>query len=412
MIKTDFLNCSGLAALFASAALAVSCSGDDPMSGSDAKFNPSDYITDTEKLNMLHSLRDIDGAGRLYELEYTVDYRLDDAIKAGVSSTPDLTEFVNEHLFDKKWESSQSVQASFTPGCSAFAVPDAESVDFLMGRNYDFCHTSGGEYVPISAFVVHTAPVGGKKSISFVDGNNFQFRKGMPTDGNSDISLLMALPYGVLDGINEDGFAMGVLSLNEAPTKQNDPGRHSISTTIAIRLLLDRCSTVKQAIDTLRKYNMQMTNIPGKKNNYHYFMADATGDFAIIEYTYGSRLYELPNPSRMEVFTGNDTLRCVTNFYVSPSMVGTKDGWGSEHGKARYETLRNTLRIKGYTLKPDDAMSLLRAVSQPPSTGDPTSQTQWSALYNLTDRTVRLSILREYGKEYRFKVGQVGAVTE
>lgn len=84
-------------------------------------------------------------------------------------------------------------------------------------------------------------------------------------------------------------------------------------------------------------------------------------------------------------------------------MVGTTDGWGSKHGKARYETLRNTLRAKNYSLKEDDAMDLLKAVSQPP-TEELTSQTQWSSLYNLTERTLRLSILREYGKEFNFKV--------
>ena len=48
-------------------------------------------------------------------------------------------------------------------------------------------------------------------------------------------------------------------------------------------------------------------------------------------------------------------------------------------------------------------MDLLKAVSQPP-TEELTSQTQWSSLYNLTERTLRLSILREYGKEFNFKV--------
>ena len=99
----------------------------------------------------------------------------------------------------------------------------------------------------------------------------------------------------------------------------------------------------------------------------------------------------------------NDTLRCVTNFYVSPTMAGTNDGWGSNHGKARYETIRNTLLYKNYTLKEDEAMSLLKAVAQPP-TLELTSQTQWSSLYNLTERRLRLAILREYGREFNFKV--------
>lgn len=65
--------------------------------------------------------------------------------------------------------------------------------------------------------------------------------------------------------------------------------------------------------------------------------------------------------------------------------------------------MRNTLLAKNYTLKKDEAMALLKAVSQPP-TEELTSQTQWSSLYNLTEKTLRLTILREYGKEYNFKV--------
>ena len=77
--------------------------------------------------------------------------------------------------------------------------------------------------------------------------------------------------------------------------------------------------------------------------------------------------------------------------------------WGSLHGKDRYETLRCDLLDNNYTLSEKEAMHLLESVSQPP-TEELTSQTQWSALYNLTEKTLRLSILREYGKEYKFKV--------
>ena len=48
-------------------------------------------------------------------------------------------------------------------------------------------------------------------------------------------------------------------------------------------------------------------------------------------------------------------------------------------------------------------MDLLEAVSQPP-TAELTSQTQWSSLYNLTEKTLKLAILREYGNKYEFKV--------
>ena len=375
----------------------VSCKDDDPIDTNIITKNPSTYITDANKLAMLRSMKDLDGKGRLYEIYYTSDYQLDQVLKAGITETNALFKYIAYLLYDTI--PTKSPKVAFGAGCSAFAVPDAESIDFLMGRNYDFRHfdKTGTSYVPTSAILVHTAPANGKKSISMVDGLNMGFQQGFYTDDSTDLSLMMGLPYAALDGINEDGFAIGVLALNEKQTCQ-ETGLPRICTTVAIRMLLDRTSTVKEAVKMLEGYDMDMRG--NGRSNYHFFMADATGDYAIVEYT-------IPNgdsiPRVMEVLTGNDTLRCVTNFYVSPSMVGTTDGWGSEHGKVRYETMRNTLLAKEYTLEDDEAMDLLKAVSQPP-TAELTSQTQWSSLYNLTEKTLKLAILREYGKEYKFKI--------
>ena len=376
----------------------VSCSSDDDKEEpTDVGPNPAIYIKDEAKLAMLHSMKDVDGSGRLYEIDYTADYKLDAVLRAGCTETNQLFSYVAYLLYDSL-PASRS-QVSFGTGCSAFAVPDRQNGNFMMGRNYDFCHASedGKGYKSIAAILVHTAPPGGKKSISMVDGMQMGYGKGFYSDGKTDLSLLMGLPYAALDGINEDGFAIGVLALKENQTNQQT-GRPRIGTTTAIRMLLDRASTVKEALEMLGNYDMDMQG--SGHSNYHYFMADATGDYAIVEYTFpkgGS------TPYIMEKLRGNDTLRCVTNFYVSPTMVGTNDGWGSLHGRDRYETLRTNLAANNYTLASDEAMSLLQKVSQPP-TGDITSQTQWSCLYNLSEKTLRLAILREYGKMYDFRV--------
>lgn len=404
-IRTIVLLCSIVIAM----PFVVSCSDDnsDDVSVSKGTKNPAVFIKSEEKWAVLNKIKDIDGMGRLYEMNYTVDYKLDEALNANISSTKDLLKFVQQHLYDSVPSNQINNEISFIPGCSAFAVPDKADGKFLMGRNYDFCHTKTIDgvktYVPIAAFVIHTAPVGGKKSIAFADGLNFGFTQGCYSDGKTDISLLMGLPYAILDGINEDGFAIGVLSLNEPPTTQNDASKKNISTTVAIRMLLDRASTVKEAIQMLEQYNMRMKNTDDA-HNYHFFMADATGDYAIVEYTRDPNNPAETHPTRMEVLTDNDTLRCVTNFYVSPTMVGTNDGWGSEHGKERYFNMRTVLSNNNYLLGSDEAMSLLRLVSQGRNDADPTSFTQWSALYNLSKKSIRLAILRDYGKEYNFKI--------
>lgn len=423
MKKVHFFHHFGMTALLVVAAsmsvLMASCSDDsdlpmppEPVPGALTK-NPACFIKDKEKLATLYTIKDLDGNGRLYEVHYTADYKLDEALKANISSTMGLMGFVQQQLFDSIPKTANHSKMSLLPGCSAFAATDSSSGHHMMGRNYDFLHSvkvgqdeKGDDvyaYVPIAAFVVHTAPAGGKKSISFVDGLNFGYTQGSYTNDSTDLSMLVGLPYAALDGINEDGFAIGVLSLNEAPTMQSHPAKANINTTVAIRMLLDRASTVDEAIEMLQQYNMRMYNTDDL-HNYHFFMADATGNYAIVEYTRDPKNPAEKYPTRMEVLNGNDTLRCVTNFYVSPTMAGTNDGWGSTHGWTRYLDMRTTLLNHHYALDSAAGMSLLSLVSQKRKDDDPTSFTQWSALYNLSEKSVRLALLREYGKVYNFKV--------
>ena len=364
--------------------------------------NPIRWVNDPAKLEMLYSLVDLEGnKGRLYEMTYTVDYKLDEALNAGIVGQMSLMQFAMTQLLDKNPIDSKGL--SFDAGCSAFACQDPESKDFIMGRNFDFTHRDkNGERVMIPVIVVHTAPAGGKKSVSFVDGQFINYKSGFYTDGTSDLSMLMALPYLLLDGINEDGFAISVLKLDGNPTRQHYSDRKSnIFTTVAMRMLLDRASTVSEATKMLEEYNMCMDN---DKASYHFFMADATGDYAIVEYTFkeGEEY-----PTEMEVLKGDDAWRYVTNFYASPSMVDSPDGSVlSTHGKSRYNTLKENLSKSKYKLNPVQAMELLQKVAQGPDeeATRSTGFTQWSEVYNLNKKTVKMSILREFDKTFTFTV--------
>ncbi|MGM9868052.1 MAG: linear amide C-N hydrolase [Sodaliphilus sp.] len=382
----------------------ISCSSNTQTTDSTPTSNSAKMITDQNKLNMIHSLIDLEGdKGRIYEMTYTEDYKLDEALIADIDGTESLTKFVASHLMDTKPDSGK-MTLSYHAGCSAFACPDSESGDFLMGRNFDFNHLSPGtgERIMIPLIVVHTAPKGAKKSVSFVDGLFVGYRSGFFNDGKSDLSMLMALPYLLLDGINEDGLAVSVLKLDGKPTLQNDPGKKKIFTTIAMRMVLDRASTVKEAIEMLKQYNMCMDK---EVASYHFFMADASGDYAIVEYTNADTNQ---HPNKMEVLTGKDALRCTTNFYVSPSMAETPHGiLKSNHGKNRYDNLEKGLQKCGYKMTAQEAMDLLKVVSQGPDDDQSsTGFTQWSEVFNLTKRHVKLSILREWDKTFEFNIEQ------
>lgn len=381
----------------------LSSCGDD--SNESPKPTPTDnearLLTDENKRAMVYSMVDLEGdKGRIYEINYTEDYKLDAALDADIDGVPALLGFVKQNLLDVQSTKPQAV--SYDAGCSAFACPDKTSGDFLMGRNFDFNHIDAttGERTMIPVIAVHTAPKGGKKSVSFVDGLFIGYKSGFYTDGKSDLSMLMALPYVLLDGINEDGFAICVLKLDGKPTKQKQPGKKKIFTTVAMRMLLDRASTVKEAVEMLKQYNMCMDSDPA---SYHYLMADATGDFAIVEYT-NSDLEQ--HPDKMEVHTGDDAWRYVTNFYVSQSMADTDHGFNhSTHGMARYLTLRDRLAQLNYRTTPAEAFALLQDVAQGPEHPElSTGFTQWTEVYNLSRKSLTLSILREWNKSFEFKV--------
>ena len=379
----------------------AACSDDEGPSPTPTT-NDAVFIKDKDKLDMIYSLVDLEGdKGRIYEMNYTVDYKLDEALNAGIVGTTSLTRFVVTHLFDSI-PSAKSVSLSYDAGCSAFACPDGTSGNFLMGRNFDFNHRDPDtkERVMIPLIAVHTAPAGGKKSVSFVDGQFVKYESGFYTKKGNDLSMLMALPYLLLDGINEDGFAVSVLKLDGLPTAQSDSPNKKIFTTVAMRMLLDRASTVKEAKEMLKDYSMYMDT---DSASYHFFMADAKGDFAIVEYTNPDTQL---NPNRLEELSGADTLRCVTNFYVSPTMYATPHGMRhSLHGKERYDSLRAGLLRHNYKMTPEEALNLLKVVAQgPDGYQGSTGFTQWSEVFNLSKKTVSMSILREWDKTFHFKV--------
>ena len=390
-----------LSCVILSTSITTACSDDD----TPAKRTPTPttndavMIKDQAKRDMIYSLVDLEGdKGRIYEMYYTVDYKLDDAINFGINGQAKLQQFVGAYLMDTK---GKSVNLSYDAGCSAFAAPDKSSGDFFMGRNFDFNHwDEDSNRIDIPVIVVHTAPKGGKKSVSFVDGNFVGYKKGFYTAKGNDLSMLMAVPYLLLDGINEDGFAISVLKLDGKPTKQEGGTNKTIFTTVAMRMLLDRVSTVKEATNMLKQYNMCMDTDTA---SYHFFMADATGDYAIVEYTGADP--DNVNPSNMEVLRDNDTLRCVTNFYVSPSMLETKFGGNSKHGKNRYDSLRIYLKEYNYKVTFAEGLGLLQKVAQGPNDDkSSTGFTQWSEMYNLTKRRLTMNLTREWNKTFEFGV--------
>jgi predicted choloylglycine hydrolase len=237
--------------------------------------------------------------------------------------------------------------------------------------------------------LVYTKPDNGYKSISivnlaFIDGYR---EEGKMLDALWSKGLAMSAPYLPLDGINEKGLAVGILQLFDQPTRQ-ETGKVAITSTTAIRLLLDKAATVDEAVTLLKKYDM----CSSANSCYHYQITDAAGNSVIVEYV----------DNEMQVLKPDGKYQAATNFYLTP---GRKFSSGDGHD--RYQIIMNRLQETNGVITTREGIDLL-AKARMHNVKDPKTgvicNTSWSALYNNTKKSVDLAVWQKYDKVYHYTV--------
>ncbi len=247
----------------------------------------------------------------LYTMDYAADYGLEEFLEqGGASNDAELIDFVVSRLLK-----GLPIQIELPDlACSTFNAETPEG-EALFGRNFDL------EFSP--GMMVRTTPKDGYASISMVNLAFIGYGEDkLPEDFASSI-VSLAAPFAPLDGVNEKGLAVGVLLIDTEATHQ-ETERVDITTTTAIRLMLDRCATVDEAVDLLSQYDMHASG----NRCYHFQIADASGDSVVVEY--------IDNETRL-VEPGEEGYQAATNFLLTP---GDYDFGG---GQDRYETVMSAL---------------------------------------------------------------------
>ncbi len=362
---------------------------------------PAKLLTDANKLKMVHAVKDLQD-GRFFYLDYTEDYKPDGILSMNLKTSTGLVAAILDSLCDKKPSLADSKE-KFGAGCSAFSARTPKNNDYIMGRNFDFSHNNE----KIAAVMVHTKPIGGLESISMVDAYWIGYRQGLwhcftdkvdtfEVKKQRDLSYLMGFPYLLMDGMNSAGFAISILHLDGEPTQQADTGKRMM-TTLLMRNLLDHAVSVNKAIEMLEGYDFW---VPEGEGNYHFYMADCSGNTAVVEYVYKPG-QTTGAPNTRCVMLGK---KCVSNFYLSDSMIESDHGSLSVHGKTRYEMMNFVLKQNNGKLSEESAMWLLNGVSQAENPTDATSHTQWSVVYNLSKKTATVCVNRDYKRRYLFNI--------
>lgn len=249
----------------------------------------------------------------LTAVKYEGDYGFDDFLSGGGAvSDQEVMDFLTENLMAEA-NTDGLVFESGMFGCSTISVKNSGE-GYLFGRNFD--------WMACDAMIVAAYPENGYSSISTVNMDFVRSGASIMSALLPDDVLMLAALYAPLDGMNEAGLCIAVNMIQDGSTIEQNTEKPDITTTTAIRLVLDQASTVEEALTLLGQYDLHAS----MGYMVHFAIADAQGNSVAVEYI----------ENEMNVVETS----VLTNFYLSE---GEKQGIGTAQSHTRFETLERLL---------------------------------------------------------------------
>ena len=344
------------------------------------------------------SVESVGGNEYLYQMTYKAGYDLDDLVSKDIASNADLLDYVIGRIgkgIPIKMKSAQVADENGeleTFNCTSFQAAKADGSGYWYGRNYD--------YYKNPTMVTISRPRKGYASIGVSDMSHFGYSLDkLPTSFVSKLSCLAAV-YAPVDGINEKGLCTSIMALPKQAAAQ-ESGKHKVGTTIIMRLWLDRCATVQEALDLAASLDIHHDATVG--SGYHYMIADASGDCAVLEFDkedgWKSMIVRKPQ--------GENSM-LVTNHLLSPKYYTTEPNQavGNMHSKSwwRYETAGAYLAEHDGVLTFEQAQECLALVHWKDLVWEngTVEDTQYSNVYDQQKITLDLRNWNDYGTTCHF----------
>lgn len=253
-------------------------------------------------------------------------------------------------------------------GCSTIQMEQKDG-GYLFGRNFDWNHCN--------ALILRTKPAAGYSSISTVNTDFIKAGAGIPF--LPEEMLLRAAVYAPLDGMNEKGLCVSVNMIQDSATINQNTGKKGLTTTTAIRVLLDKAATVEEAVQILSEYDLHASF----GYMVHFAISDAYGKSVVIEYI-NNEMVVIETP-------------VLTNFYLAE---GQKKGIGTSQSHQRFAVLEkwNGKKADGVST----VAKILESVSK--HNYNEFESTEWSAVFDQKNMTATYFHRERYGKSWTYKI--------
>ncbi|MBQ0021849.1 MAG: linear amide C-N hydrolase [Prevotellaceae bacterium] len=252
----------------------------------------------------------------MYEYTFEGDYGLDDLMaEGGAASSDDLVRFVTKFLTHGLVNPEPSKDISRDFGCSSICAPCTNGT-FCVGRNFDWPGANG------DLVIVHSHPKTGYSSIASFYIPFLGFGDNWKPESMQDKLMLLASLFGALDGMNEKGLYVADLVAGDQDETHQDSGKPNVTTTLAIRLLLNKAANVEEALQLLNTYDHHSD----VGFAHHLAISDAEGRNVVVEWVDNKMLV-------------TESALC-TNHYLAPS---SKQGSSLyyEDSHRRFDMLQN-----------------------------------------------------------------------
>ncbi|MBO6100448.1 MAG: linear amide C-N hydrolase, partial [Spirochaetaceae bacterium] len=244
----------------------------------------------------------------------------------------------------------------------------------IFGRTYD--------WNDCAVMIIHTKPDNGYESVSTCCLSHMGLdRNWKPANKFPADAAALGLIYVPMDGMNEKGLYIADLMAGDREQTAQERGNISVTTTDAIRFVLDKAATVDEAIAILENHDMH--SVIGAA--HHFAVCDNAGRSVVVEWA----------DNQMYV----SETKILTNHYTADSPK-KDDGLNEQsiNSRMRFDKLKETYDNAQGAMNAEAIRDALNSVhaSQYSTSGE--ELTAWSAVFEPNSKKITYYFRENYDK--------------
>jgi len=308
----------------------------------------------------------------LYYMEYHGNDGFDKLIKQGGGKTAgELVTYIISFLSKGFYNANIKYSYESDYGCTTLSAR-SEDGSILMGRNFDFPYGNG--------IIFHSYPKDGYESITTFNSDFYGFGENWVPEGFVNQYLAVTGLFFALDGINEKGLAIADLMAGDNVQTHQNTGKPALTTTAAIKYLLNKAATVDEAVSLLRQLDMH-SDIGSA---HHYAMSDASGKSIVVEYV-DDQIVIVDSP-------------VLANHYLCEQKLNV----GLQKDDHRYDNLCKMYNEASGIMGVEEITDAIESVSQPQE--EDFLGTAWTMVMDLTNPSVIYYSRRHFDKPFHIQL--------